>query len=77
MDNSLEFTYDELAKATSDFRLVNKIGQCGFGVVYYQELKGAGKTLRLCFEGTDFSLNICSLLFLFRYVDFNQLVVGI
>ena len=41
----VEFTYDDLAKATAEFRLINKIGQFGFGVVYCRELKGAGKTL--------------------------------
>ena len=60
----VEFTYDDLAKATADFRLINKIGQFGFGVVYCRELKGAGKTLRLWFEGTDFSLNICFVTFI-------------
>lgn len=40
MDKSVEFTYNELAKATGDFSLANKIGQGGFGVVYYGELRG-------------------------------------
>ncbi|XP_071689712.1 lysM domain receptor-like kinase 3 [Rutidosis leptorrhynchoides] len=39
-DKSVEFTYDELAKATNDFNVSNKIGQGGFGVVYYGELRG-------------------------------------
>ena len=40
VDKSVEFTYDELAKATGDFSLANKIGQGGFGAVYYAELRG-------------------------------------
>ncbi|KAE9614928.1 hypothetical protein Lal_00036036 [Lupinus albus] len=37
---SLEFSYQELAKATNNFSLDNKIGQGGFGAVYYAELRG-------------------------------------
>ncbi|XP_061338163.1 lysM domain receptor-like kinase 3 [Gastrolobium bilobum] len=37
---SMEFSYQELAKATNNFSLDNKIGQGGFGVVYYAELRG-------------------------------------
>lgn len=40
VDKSVEFTYEELATATNDFSLANKIGQGGFGVVYYGELRG-------------------------------------
>ncbi|KAF9688274.1 hypothetical protein SADUNF_Sadunf02G0180600 [Salix dunnii] len=40
VDKSVEFSYDELAKATNDFSLANKIGQGGFGAVYYAELRG-------------------------------------
>ncbi|KAG9159900.1 hypothetical protein Leryth_005658 [Lithospermum erythrorhizon] len=40
VDKSVEFTYDELAKATDDFSIANKIGQGGFGAVYYAELRG-------------------------------------
>ncbi|XP_063937838.1 chitin elicitor receptor kinase 1-like [Daucus carota subsp. sativus] len=40
VDKSLEFTYNELAEATSNFSLANKIGQGGFGSVYYAELRG-------------------------------------
>jgi len=37
---STEFSYQELAKATNNFSLDNKIGQGGFGAVYYAELRG-------------------------------------
>ncbi|KAG8365385.1 hypothetical protein BUALT_Bualt18G0099200 [Buddleja alternifolia] len=40
VDKSVEFTYEELALATNDFSLSNKIGQGGFGAVYYGELRG-------------------------------------
>ncbi|XP_020107054.1 lysM domain receptor-like kinase 3 isoform X2 [Ananas comosus] len=39
-DKSVEFSYEELARATDDFNLTNKIGQGGFGAVYYAELRG-------------------------------------
>ncbi|KAD6454161.1 hypothetical protein E3N88_08867 [Mikania micrantha] len=37
---SMEFSYEELSAATNDFSLANKIGQGGFGTVYYAELRG-------------------------------------
>jgi chitin elicitor receptor kinase 1 len=37
---STEFSYQELAKATNNFSLDHKIGQGGFGAVYYAELRG-------------------------------------
>ncbi|GFS35005.1 chitin elicitor receptor kinase 1 [Actinidia rufa] len=40
VDKSMEFSYEELAKATDDFSIANKIGQGGFGAVYYAELRG-------------------------------------
>lgn len=40
MDKSLRFSYKELAEATGNFSLAKKIGQGGFGSVYYAELKG-------------------------------------
>ncbi|GMN36384.1 hypothetical protein TIFTF001_005987 [Ficus carica] len=40
VDKSVEFSYEELAKATNDFSIDNKIGQGGFGSVYYAELRG-------------------------------------
>ncbi|KAF7140502.1 hypothetical protein RHSIM_Rhsim06G0165900 [Rhododendron simsii] len=40
VDKSVEFSYEELAKATNDFNITNKIGQGGFGAVYYAELRG-------------------------------------
>ncbi|CAK7351491.1 unnamed protein product [Dovyalis caffra] len=40
VDKSVEFSYEELAKATDDFNIANKIGQGGFGIVYYAELRG-------------------------------------
>lgn len=39
MDKSVKFSYEELAKATDNFGLANKIGEGGFGSVYYAELR--------------------------------------
>jgi len=38
-DKSPKFSYEELANATDNFNLANKIGQGGFGEVYYGELR--------------------------------------
>ncbi|KAK7316573.1 hypothetical protein RJT34_00136 [Clitoria ternatea] len=40
VDKSVEFSYEELATATNNFSMANKIGQGGFGAVYYAELRG-------------------------------------
>ncbi|MBA0778947.1 hypothetical protein Gotri_003232 [Gossypium trilobum] len=40
VDKSVEFSYEELAKATDNFNSANKIGQGGFGSVYLAELRG-------------------------------------
>ncbi|KAA8520131.1 hypothetical protein F0562_014387 [Nyssa sinensis] len=40
VDKSVEFSLEELSKATNDFSIANKIGQGGFGAVYYAELRG-------------------------------------
>ncbi|KAG0455095.1 hypothetical protein HPP92_024387 [Vanilla planifolia] len=40
VEKSVEFSLEELAKATNDFSMANKIGEGGFGAVYYAELRG-------------------------------------
>ncbi|XP_019169585.1 PREDICTED: chitin elicitor receptor kinase 1-like isoform X2 [Ipomoea nil] len=40
VDKSVEFSYEELAKATDNFSMATKIGQGGFGCVFYGELRG-------------------------------------
>lgn len=40
VDKSVEFSYEELANATDNFSMANKIGEGGFGAVYYAELRG-------------------------------------
>lgn len=39
VDKSVEFSYEELAQATDNFSTANKIGEGGFGSVYYAELR--------------------------------------
>lgn len=39
VDKSVEFPYEELAKATDSFSNANIIGRGGFGSVYYAELR--------------------------------------
>lgn len=48
VDKSVEFSYEELAKATDDFSIANKIGQGGFGAVYYAELRGEVSSSVVC-----------------------------
>ncbi|XP_010524495.1 PREDICTED: chitin elicitor receptor kinase 1 [Tarenaya hassleriana] len=40
VDKSVEFSYEELARATDNFSMAYKIGEGGFGAVYYAELRG-------------------------------------
>ncbi|KAL9242564.1 hypothetical protein vseg_016552 [Gypsophila vaccaria] len=40
VNKSVEFSYEELAQATDNFSLANKIGSGGFGDVFYAELRG-------------------------------------
>ncbi|XP_028753014.1 lysM domain receptor-like kinase 3 [Neltuma alba] len=40
VDKSVEFSYEELAQGTNNFVMENKIGQGGFGAIYYAELRG-------------------------------------
>ncbi|MBA0548315.1 hypothetical protein Golob_019423, partial [Gossypium lobatum] len=43
VDKSVEFSYEELAQATDNFSMANKIGEGGFGAVYYANLRGESK----------------------------------
>ena len=40
VDKSVEFPYEELATATNNFSIANKIGEGGYGAVYYAEVRG-------------------------------------
>ncbi|KAL9263442.1 LysM domain receptor-like kinase 3-like protein [Drosera capensis] len=40
VERSVEFTYKELAQATNNFSASNKIGEGGFGWVFFAELRG-------------------------------------
>ena len=48
IDKSVEFSYEELANATDNFSIANKIGEGGFGAVYYAELRGEVCSHHLC-----------------------------
>lgn len=50
MDKSREFSYKELADATNNFSVANRIGEGGFGTVYYAELSGEVRNLILSFN---------------------------
>ncbi|KAK4275997.1 hypothetical protein QN277_019000 [Acacia crassicarpa] len=47
VDKSVEFSYEELAQATNNFCTANKIGQGGFGAVYYAELRGEKAAIKM------------------------------
>ena len=40
VEKSEEFSYKELSIATNNFSMANKIGEGGFGEVFYAELRG-------------------------------------
>ncbi|KAL4305317.1 hypothetical protein AHAS_Ahas16G0066200 [Arachis hypogaea] len=44
---SMEFSYQELAEATNNFNSDNKIGQGRFGAVYFAELRGQLKIVKM------------------------------
>nr|GMD02913.1 lysm domain receptor-like kinase 3 [Ipomoea batatas] len=46
VDKSVEFSYEELAKATDNFSMATKIGQGGFGCVFYGELRGENAAIK-------------------------------
>ncbi|KAG1370227.1 LysM domain receptor-like kinase 3 [Cocos nucifera] len=54
VDKSVEFSYEELAGATNDFSLSSKIGEGGFGAVYYAELRGEVRLLGYCIKDSLF-----------------------
>jgi chitin elicitor receptor kinase 1 len=50
VDRSVEFSYEELFNATEGFNLIHKIGQGGFGAVYYAELRGEVSFFSFAFQ---------------------------
>ncbi|CAH1421705.1 unnamed protein product [Lactuca virosa] len=60
VDKSVEFSYEELSKATNEFSLANKIGQGGFGVVYYAELRDEVWNISFRYNYIILSVNTCS-----------------
>jgi chitin elicitor receptor kinase 1 len=58
VDKSVEFSYEELAMATNDFNVVNKIGEGGFGAVYYGVIRG--QVLSLSLLVCPLSCSFCS-----------------
>lgn len=51
VDKSVEFTYEELATATNDFSIANKIGQGGFGAEMFFNLTSWYNLL--CYERSE------------------------
>ncbi|KAL4620068.1 hypothetical protein ACB092_06G127200 [Castanea dentata] len=51
---SVEFSYEELATATNNFSMASKIGEGGFGAVYYAELRGKVCLIGYCVQGSLF-----------------------
>ncbi|KAJ0988723.1 hypothetical protein J5N97_007079 [Dioscorea zingiberensis] len=47
VDKSVEFPYEELAKATNNFSIANKIGGGGFGDVFFAELRGEKAAIKI------------------------------
>ncbi|KAG1370229.1 LysM domain receptor-like kinase 3 [Cocos nucifera] len=65
VDKSVEFSYEELAGATNDFSLSSKIGEGGFGAVYYAELRGEVRLLGYCIKD--------SLFLIYEYIENGNL----
>ncbi|KAL5081479.1 hypothetical protein RYX36_009900 [Vicia faba] len=63
VDKSVEFSYEELAKATDGFSAANIIGRGGFGSVYYAELRN-----EVCF-GLSVNQFLLLLLYLFLFLE--------
>ncbi|GAU14457.1 hypothetical protein TSUD_249970 [Trifolium subterraneum] len=65
VENSLEFSYEELSIATNNFSVDNKIGEGGFGEVFYAELRGQVGLIGYCVEGFLFLV--------YEYIDNGNL----
>ncbi|KAL5077987.1 hypothetical protein RYX36_016971, partial [Vicia faba] len=63
VDKSVEFSYEELAKATDGFSAANIIGRGGFGSIYYAELRN-----EVCF-GLSVNQFLLLLLYLFLFLE--------
>lgn len=63
---SVEFSYEELAIATDNFSLANKIGKSGSGSFYYAELRG---------EVTNYAFKFCSLCIFLDAIGDQELAV--
>ena len=65
VEKSVEFSYEELATATNDFSLANKIGEGGFGSVYYAELRGEVCLISFCMRHYEEGWNCAHIFLLF------------
>ncbi|XP_025609008.1 chitin elicitor receptor kinase 1 isoform X4 [Arachis hypogaea] len=75
IEKSAEFSYEELAHATSNFNLANKIGKGGFGEIYYAELNG--KVCNLYVVRFDYKIFQKGYIFFFIVVyTINMLELG-
>ncbi|GAU14458.1 hypothetical protein TSUD_249980 [Trifolium subterraneum] len=65
VEKSQEFSYKELSIATNKFSMSNKIGEGGFGEVFYAELRGQVGLIGYCVEGFLFLV--------YEYIDNGNL----
>lgn len=66
MNKSEKFSYEELANATNDFNMSNKIGEGGFGAVYYAEIRGEVCYIIMCLSLIMSSFAKCYIIYLWN-----------
>ncbi|KAL5220742.1 hypothetical protein ABZP36_025455 [Zizania latifolia] len=77
VDKSVEFSYEELFNATQGFSIGNKIGQGGFGAVYYAELRGEKAAIKkMDMQATHEFLAELKVLTHVHHLNLVRLIVG-